>query len=239
MVTMKRYEYHKFAELLPTTADDDYHRIREDIRTNGLMVPIVLYHGQILDGRTRYRACLELRITPRFTTFYGTEQDALRHVASHNFYRRHLDASQKAMVGSELARVFVEEGISETQARKKAAELADSSVESIRKADLIRRNKPERTTDIVNGHATVNEVATEIRAEIDPFSSISHRHSDVCSAANRLYHAVVSEDMDEIATGAELKKLLVACGEIQQRLLDARTIIDRMRAKHFKGDARC
>jgi hypothetical protein len=44
---------HRFADLLPEMSNDEFSALVEDIRTNGLRVPIVLHEGAILDGRHR------------------------------------------------------------------------------------------------------------------------------------------------------------------------------------------
>jgi hypothetical protein len=59
------------------------------LRTNGLSEPILLYEGTILDGRNRYRACLEAAIDPIFETYSGS--NPLAKVISLNLKRRHLD----------------------------------------------------------------------------------------------------------------------------------------------------
>jgi hypothetical protein len=45
----------------------------------------------ILDGRNRYRACLEARVEPRFVEFDA--DDPIAFVVSVNIKRRHLDES--------------------------------------------------------------------------------------------------------------------------------------------------
>jgi hypothetical protein len=59
------------------------------------------YHDRekekILDGRNRFLACQRIGITPTYTTFEGTPQDAIDHVWSTNMRRRHLTPSQAAM----------------------------------------------------------------------------------------------------------------------------------------------
>lgn len=76
-------------------------RLAEDIRENGQAEPIVTYEGKILDGRNRYQACLVAGIEPEFTEYEGTTP--LIFVVSHNLHRRHLNESQRGMVGARLA----------------------------------------------------------------------------------------------------------------------------------------
>ncbi|WP_374356448.1 hypothetical protein [Thermomonas sp.] len=56
--------------------------------------PIVLLDGKILDGRHRYRGCLDVGVEPRFTDFTG--DDPVAYVTSENAARRHLTPSQLA-----------------------------------------------------------------------------------------------------------------------------------------------
>lgn len=51
MNTEASYEPHPAAELFPMMPTDQYETFREDIRKNGFQQDIVLYKGQILDGR--------------------------------------------------------------------------------------------------------------------------------------------------------------------------------------------
>src|SRR5690606_33595186 len=69
----------------------------------GLREPPVLLGGRVLDGRNRYRACLEVGVAPRFVDFDGGEGDALAYVVSLNLHRRHLSESQRAMVAARIA----------------------------------------------------------------------------------------------------------------------------------------
>jgi ParB-like chromosome segregation protein Spo0J len=75
-------------------APDQYRRLADDIKAHGLHHPIVLFDGAILDGRHRYRACVEVGVEPRFTTFDGA--DPVAYVTSENAARRHLTPSQIA-----------------------------------------------------------------------------------------------------------------------------------------------
>jgi ParB-like chromosome segregation protein Spo0J len=58
--------FHPVADLFPLMTDDEYEKLKADIKANGLLVVIWAFKGMIIDGRNRYRACLELSIEPRF-----------------------------------------------------------------------------------------------------------------------------------------------------------------------------
>ena len=54
-------------------ADEDFTALKDSISYSGLLEPITLFDGQILDGWHRYGACLETGMEPRFEEFTGDE----------------------------------------------------------------------------------------------------------------------------------------------------------------------
>ena len=54
-----QYETHNAANLFPLMEGREYKEFVADIRVNGLLSPIMLCGGRIIDGRNRLRACLE------------------------------------------------------------------------------------------------------------------------------------------------------------------------------------
>jgi len=95
------YEYHELANLFPLMDESQYSDLVADIKENGLVESIVLHEGKILDGRNRYNACNDAGAEPSFVEYEG--EDALSYVISLNLNRRHLNESQRAMIGARLA----------------------------------------------------------------------------------------------------------------------------------------
>jgi len=93
--------FHHLAEIFPLSEGADFESLVSDIRANGLHEPIVLFEGSILDGRNRYRACLEAGIEPITKDFEG--DDPLAYVVSLNLMRRRLNESQRAMIAANIA----------------------------------------------------------------------------------------------------------------------------------------
>ena len=73
---------HRFADVFPSLDPDQFKALVTSIRDHGLRQPLVLFEGQILDGRNRYKACDEAAVKPEYETFEGTGQEAL---ATHRF----------------------------------------------------------------------------------------------------------------------------------------------------------
>lgn len=94
-------EIHDLCKLFPPMAEDQFLSLLDSIRDHGLLTPIMLYEGKILDGRHRHRACINLGIEPSFEEYEG--EDALGYVLALNLSRRHLDESQRAMIGARIA----------------------------------------------------------------------------------------------------------------------------------------
>lgn len=97
-----RYEFHDLAKTFPKLEKDQLNELVNDIAENGLLRPIVLYEGKILDGCHRYRACLKAGVTPFFEEYAGN--DPVGYVISCNLRRRHLKESQRAVISGELAK---------------------------------------------------------------------------------------------------------------------------------------
>jgi ParB-like chromosome segregation protein Spo0J len=94
---------HPICLLIPSADDDELQDLTDDIRAHGLIDPIVLFEGMILDGRNRAAACERAGIAPRYVQFGGGREDALILVVSHNLKRRHLtkQAIADALVAAE------------------------------------------------------------------------------------------------------------------------------------------
>lgn len=97
----QEYELHELCKLFPPMSEDQFTALMRDIAENGLRQPIVIYENKILDGRHRYKACINLGRQPVSVIYDG--DDPLGYVISHNLSRRHLDESQRAMIGARIA----------------------------------------------------------------------------------------------------------------------------------------
>jgi hypothetical protein len=88
--------FHPLARNFPLMNGSEFNELVADVKANnGLHEPITLYQGKILDGRNRYRACLNAKVEPRFEEFEGNNAAALAFVISKNIHRRHLKAKEK------------------------------------------------------------------------------------------------------------------------------------------------
>lgn len=95
-------ETHPAADAFPLMGGDDYERFRADIKAKGLLDRrLIRYKGKLLDGRHRYRACVELGLEPAFVDYVG--DDPISFVISANYLRNHWNESQRALIATRLA----------------------------------------------------------------------------------------------------------------------------------------
>jgi len=100
-----KMEFHDVANIFPLMQGQEFDDLVSDIRANGLREPIWTYHGKIIDGRNRFRACNAAGITPRYQEWDG-EGSLINFVVSLNLHRRHLDTSQRALVAARIKHIF-------------------------------------------------------------------------------------------------------------------------------------
>ena len=88
-------DFHPAANAFPMMDSARFAELLDDIRQHGLLQPITLQDGMVLDGRNRYKACQELGIEPDTRTYSG---DPWAYVWSFNGQRRDLVAEQRYLI---------------------------------------------------------------------------------------------------------------------------------------------
>jgi len=89
---------HPLANMFPMIEGAAFEELKRDISAQGILEPIRLYQGMILDGRNRYaagKACGHHFSVDDFIQWEGTLAEAEAWVISTNLHRRHLSAKQK------------------------------------------------------------------------------------------------------------------------------------------------
>lgn len=176
---MKVLEFHQLANLFPLIEGDDFEQLVADVREHGLRDPITIHDGQVLDGRNRYRALIELAktgevlgpgwghrsgetidstdIVPPHMWFVrfnaASEGDPLTWVISKNLMRRHLDESQRAMVAADIGKLehggIRGKGSIEPLSAAQRARLLNIARISVRRADAVKEHGVPELADAV------------------------------------------------------------------------------------------
>jgi hypothetical protein len=101
--------WHEAANLFPLLPEEELNELAEDIKANGLLNPIVLFEGKVLDGRNRALACNKVGTAFSTNEWQSNGTSPAAWVISQNLHRRHLTASQKAVVAYEFEPLFAKE----------------------------------------------------------------------------------------------------------------------------------
>ena len=170
-------EFHEIANVYPLMSRDAVTELAEDIKKNGLLMPIVVYEDKILDGRNRWAACVHAQVEPHFTPFNG-KIDPLDFVISANDKRRHLTPGQRAAAAAKAANMkgggeykkknqaSSKEGACKPQplvSQQEAAKKFDVSRAQVERAVEVMKADPETFEKLREGKVTVGAALKKAR----------------------------------------------------------------------------
>jgi len=95
------YQIHPACAAVPDMKPDEYAELVDSMRRVGFLpdCPVLLYAGEVIDGRHRLRAAIELGVKPLFANFSGaTDEDVRNFVVVRACVGRQLSAGQKAVL---------------------------------------------------------------------------------------------------------------------------------------------
>lgn len=159
---MVKKEFHEVSKIFPMMEGSEFDGLKNDIKENGLIEPIWLYQEKIIDGRNRYRACIENGVEPKFRNWEG-KGSLISFVISLNLKRRHLNESQRAMVAAAIANLG--EGRPKTTqicavSQKEAAKLLNVSHRTVQAAVKVKdKATPELRKAVESGKIAVSQAA--------------------------------------------------------------------------------
>jgi len=147
------------ANIFPLMEGQEFDDLVADIKAHGLHEPIVIFRGQILDGRNRYRACIAAGIEWQSIPYTGN--DPLAYVISRNLQRRHLSESQRAMVAAKLATLKLGGNQhSEGPSIEGSSKLLNVGHASVERAKIVQRaGVPELVAAVEQGKVSVSAAA--------------------------------------------------------------------------------
>ena len=153
----RQYRVHPAAAVFPIMSGREFDALVEDVRVNGLREPVVVSGDQLIDGRNRVRACAAAGVVPGVRELaHGT--DVASWVMSVNVHRRHLDASQRALLASRLSALSGEVTLSQ------AGEMMGVSRASVARAAAVEKGPEPLRAAARDGVVSVGD-AYELRGE--------------------------------------------------------------------------
>jgi hypothetical protein len=162
------YEADWRAALFPSMSAAAFATFTADIEAYGQREPIWLLNGKVLDGWHRYLACTELGIAVQTREFTGDDVAALAFVLSANLSRRHLDASQRAMIAARIATLQDGQHAAPIGApsQRAAAEMLNVGRRSVQRArEVIDEGGPALAEAVDRGEVTVSAAAQSLRPQ--------------------------------------------------------------------------
>ncbi len=180
------YSIHPSAELIPMMTDEEFQRLKANISERGQDDPIIIYNDKIIDGRHRYRACIELEIQPKIIKV-SNKDNFVDLVISKNMHRRELTSSQRAAIGVNLLpeyekrareRQKTSSGGSNPQLREKipkaepygrasetVAKIVGSNRKYIEFLWNIKEEYPDLFDQVFNGRKTISQIKKLIESK--------------------------------------------------------------------------
>lgn len=95
------YQRHPISSAFPDLRAEDVRDLKDSIRTLGVLEPIAIFEGMILDGWQRYTVAKQLGVTCPVRQFAGSRQDAIEYAVAKQT-RRNMTKLERAAVLVEL-----------------------------------------------------------------------------------------------------------------------------------------
>jgi len=175
------FEYSELSTVFPSfQGDEEFTHLVNSIKSEGLLEPIVIWKGKIVDGRHRHLACKEARVQPEYTHLpddWSFDKVKSRVVAL-NVLRRHLTTGQRALAAAALANMTVGGTGSNQYEKSKSANLQNStSVDTaanqlsvspryVSTAKNIKNDTPDLAEKVNKGQMSLHAAETERRRRL-------------------------------------------------------------------------
>lgn len=165
---MSNITAHPVASIFPMLDDEAHSSLVADIAENGLLEPIWLHEGQIIDGRNRHRACLEAGVEPRYREWDG-RGSLVAFVVSLNLHRRHLTSTQCAFVALEILPHLEKEAKERERAGARAAAAVRSQQTPVQGTQIVEYPNDDVGPDVdTREDSFLGGMSPKLRGETTP-----------------------------------------------------------------------
>jgi N6-adenosine-specific RNA methylase IME4/ParB-like chromosome segregation protein Spo0J len=211
--------FHPLANIFPLIEGAEFDELVADIVAHGVLEPIWIYEGQIIDGRNRYRAAELAGVDCPMREYIG--DDPVSFVVSLNLKRRHLDESQRAMVAAKLATLG-------QGARTDLSPIGEMSQAAAAELLNVGKRSVERAREIIDDGATELVAAVE-RGQVSVSAA-----ADVASKPKDEQRQIVARGEREILEAAKAIRAERATARLRERESD----IQAQREAIARGEVR-
>jgi hypothetical protein len=179
-MSKSEFKIHPAADLFPMMTPSRLDEMAQDIGANGQRFPVMIWRGQVIDGRNRLKAC-ELAgqnpWTQKCDKDFASEEQVIRYIISVNLQRRNLSTSVRAALAVELLPMLKEEakerqrqGIQKIEdpkakgaAVEKAAEITGTNRQYVHDAAKLKDEAPEKFEEVRRGETSIPQAMRSVR----------------------------------------------------------------------------
>jgi ParB-like chromosome segregation protein Spo0J len=214
-MNLANLEFHELADQFPLISEEETIQMADDIKKVGLIEPLVVLDGKILDGRNRYNACklAGFKLRPEDVKDFEEDfsgEDPVVFVISKNIRRRHMTVGQRASVAAELYKRMAKDGSTAKERVKKVATAAGVAASSVEQAAHLQNKAPEHAKQVKAGKKSLNKAAKEAAKKLAgaDHDAALDRIGEICGKA--FVAAIKEEGIDHLKT----PKAIVAFAEL-------------------------
>lgn len=189
-----RFKLHPLARAIPQITEKEFYEMAADVKTHGVKLPIVVYAGQVLDGRHRVAIASALKVPLRVSEFIGTDPEARDHVLSLNVHRRHLTVAQRGLIVREL---FLPEAKEKAEERHREGSARGGKATAEMQQPSRGPSAAQMAADASSGLANVRTVETMAPVDDAPETQERIRRGEIATAAEARREAIKETGQNE------------------------------------------
>lgn len=174
---------HPAADLFPMLAQPELRQLADDIKNNGLMDAVVLFQGEVLDGRNRLAACELANVEPHFVDVAGSVESPVLYVISRNLHRRHLSTSQRAAIAAEMIPILQAEAKQRQGSRNDLTYEPEESTSTPDGAEVRTGSNAVAARAVGIGETSVSRAVAAKRDNPEGFEKVKRGELTVTAAA--------------------------------------------------------
>jgi ParB-like chromosome segregation protein Spo0J len=166
--TARPYPIHPIAEIFPMKTGESLDDLAASIKERGLLEEIVLYQGQVLDGKRRQAAAIRAGVKPLYREFGSHASDGFNPADwafTVNFHRRHLSKAERALAAAKYANMKRGHNQHSTMngtkpvSQREAAEKFGVNDQTVGRAAKVLKGVPELEKAVLTETVSVSDAA--------------------------------------------------------------------------------
>jgi ParB-like chromosome segregation protein Spo0J len=174
-MTTDTQQIHPMAKLFPPVTGKRFDDLVADVKAKGLLNPIILHAGVVLDGSNRLRACRVAGIPARFVEFSSLNLKCSpeEYIWSSNIERRQLTPDQRTVLAFDWAKALREQAKAKQQlggkdktpqaeairTRAAIAVRAQVSEHKVAQFERVKKNAPQLVKKVASGTMKLKDAA--------------------------------------------------------------------------------